>query len=553
MANALQIGVAGLNAHNQLLNVVGNNIANVNTVAYKGRQVVFSDLFYQTLRSSSGGASGGGGVNASQVGSGARVSQINLNTTQGNLESTGDSLSMAIDGQGFFVVKTPSGPLYTRAGAFGVDQNGYLVDPATGYLVQRFGSVGEPSGQSLGFQVPGDNSIRVPYGTVIPGKATETANIKGNLPANATGPLAQTLQTSDPLTASGSPATSATLLSNLDINTINYVNGDSIVISGTDANGAAISTTLAVDGTTTVGDLVNSINAAFNGATASLGADGRLQLQADNTGPAYLSLAFRDSTGNTGGSNFNDARMLVSTVGKDADVVRGTIEIFDGRGAPHNLQLAFECQADGTWNLSASLPSTEGTIIDGQVDGICFNDDGSFGIVQGSGVAGPTLSIQFNGQSSPQELTLTFGTSGKFDGLSSVSGEALLTGVQDGFGSGSLIAVRVDGDGVLQGIGSNGVAISLAQLAIASFQNEGGLEAQGQSYFSESRNSGSAVIGTASAGGRGLIRSGELEQSNVDLAYEFTRLIVAQRGFSANARTITVADAVLRELTNLIQ
>lgn len=553
MANALQIGVAGLSAHNQLLNVVGNNIANVNTVAYKGRQVVFSDLFYQTLRSSSGGASGGGGVNSSQIGSGSRVSQININTTQGNLEATGDSLNVGIDGQGYFVVRTPAGPLYTRAGAFGVDQNGYLVDPATGYLVQRFGSVGEPSGSSLGFQVPGDSNIRIPYGTVIPGKSTASANIKGNLPSNATGPLAQALQTTDPLTASGSPATAATLLSSLDINSIGYVNGDSLMITGTDANGAAISTTLAVDGTTTVGNLVSAINAAFNGATATLGADGRLQLEADNTGPAYLSLTLRDATNNTGSSNFNDLRMVVSTVGKDADVVRGTVQVFDGRGMAHNLQLAFECQSDGTWNLSSTLPGSEGTVIDGQVGGLCFNDDGSFSIVKGTGIDGPTIAIQFAGQSSPQEISLTFGTSSKFDGLTSVSGEALLTGVQDGFGSGSLVAVRVDGDGVLQGVASNGVAIPLAQLAIASFQNEGGLEAEGQSYYSESRNSGGAVIGTASAGGRGLIRSGELEQSNVDLAYEFTRLIVAQRGFSANARTITVADAVLRELTNLIQ
>jgi flagellar hook protein FlgE len=554
MANALQTGVAGLNTHNQLLNVVGNNIANVNTVAYKGRRVTFSDLFYQTLRSSSGTTTGGmGGVNPSQIGSGSRVSQIALNTSQGNFEATGDPLSVAIDGQGFFVVQSPSGPLYTRAGAFGVDESGYLVDPATGYLVQRFGSVGEETGTGIAFQTTGDNSIRIPFGAVIPGRATTQVQIKGNLPSTATGPVAQTLRSTDPFTASGSPADASTLLNDLDINLVDYVSGDTLSITGTDSNGAPVLVSLSVDGTTTLGDLVNAINGAFSGATASLDSAGRLILQSNDTGPSFLSLSLRDGLGNTGGSNLSGARMIVTAVGKDADVIRGTVQVFDGRGTPYNLQLTFEAQSDGSWDLTATLPASAGTIIDGEVRGIRFNDDGSFGLVTGTGLGGPTMTIQFSGQSLPQELLLSFGSPGLFDGLTSVSSEALLTGSQDGFGAGSLTTVRIDSDGTILGIATNGVAMPLAQLAVASFQNEAGLESRGQNYFAESRNSGSVVLGTASAGGRGSIRSGELEQSNVDLAYEFTRLIVAQRGFSANARTITVADAILRELTSLIQ
>lgn len=554
MANALQTGVAGLNTHNQLLNVVGNNIANVNTVGYKGRRVTFSDLFYQTLRSSSGTTTAGvGGVNPSQVGSGSRVSQIALNTSQGNFEATGDPLSVAIDGQGFFVVQSPSGPLYTRAGAFGVDENGLLVDPATGYLVQRFGSVGEETGIGIAFQTTGDNNIRIPLGAVIPGKETTLVQIKGNLPSTATGPLAQTLQTTEPFTVGGSPAAASTLLNDLDMNLVDYVSGDTLSITGTDSNGAPVLVSLSVDGTTTLGDLVSAINSAFSGATATLDSAGRLILQADSTGPSFLSLSLRDGVGNTGGSNFSGARMIVTTVGKNADVIRGTVQVFDARGTAYNLQLTFEAQSDGTWDLTTNLPAAAGTIIDGEVRGIRFNDDGSFGLVTGTGLGGPTVTVQFAGQSLPQEMTLSFGSPGSFDGLTSVNTEALLTGSQDGFGAGSLTTVRVDNDGTILGIATNGVAIPLAQLAVASFQNEAGLESQGQNYFAESRNSGSVVLGTASAGGRGSIRSGELEQSNVDLAYEFTRLIVAQRGFSANARTITVADAILRELTSLIQ
>lgn len=554
MANALQTGVAGLNSHNQLLNVVGNNIANVNTVAYRGSRVVFSDLFYQTMRSSSGATPGGaGGVNPSQVGSGSRVSQITLNTTQGNFEATGDPLNVALDGQGYFVVQSPTGPLYTRAGAFGVDGNGYLVDPATGHYVQRFGTVGEFNGIDVAFQTAGDTNIRIPFGAVIPGKASTQVAINGNLPSTATGALAQTLKTSDPLTVGGVPATAATLLNNLDINLVDYIAGDTLSITGTDANGAPVLTNFAVNATTTVGDLIAAVSAAFGGATASLDSAGRLQLQADATGPSFLSLSLRDGLGNTGSSNLNPARMVVTSVGKDADVIRGTTQVFDGRGTAYNVQLEFERQTDGTWNLTANIPASSGAVIDGQVNGIRFNDDGSFGLVTGTGIGGPTLTFHFSGQSLPQEILLTFGNPGSFDGLTSVDTAALLNGVQDGFGAGLLTSVRIDSDGTLQGIASNGVAIPLAQLAIASFQNEAGLEARGQNYFAESRNSGTVILGNASAGGRGSVRSGELEQSNVDLAYEFTRLIVAQRGFSANARTITVADAILRELTNLIQ
>jgi flagellar hook protein FlgE len=553
MANALQTGVSGLNSHSQLLDVIGNNIANINTTGYKAKRAVFSDLLYQTLRSGTGGTPGSiGGSNPSQVGSGSRVSQIAVNTTQGNFESTSDPLNVAIDGDGMFVVQSPLGPLYTRAGAFGIDESGILVDPGTGYRVQRFGSLGDPNGTGPAFQVPGSNDIRIPLGAIVAGKATTAASISGNLPSSSRGALAQALQTVDPLTAGGTPVTATTLLNQLDLNTVDYVAGDALTISGTDSDGSPVLLTVPVGPTTTMGDVVNAINSAYSSATASLDANGRLHLTADATGPSFLSFALNDDVGNTGSTSFQNSGMIVSQQGKDADV-RGEFQVFDSRGAGHNVQLAFEKQVDGTWNLTASMPNGAGTIIDGQVNGIRFTDDGKFALVSGSGVGTAALTMQFAGQSSPQTINLTFGTPGTYDGLTNVATEAILTSDQDGYGVGSLLTVQIDGDGVIRGIASNGVQVPLAQLAIASFPNQGGLEARGQSYMAASVNSGSVVLGAASAGGRGSVVSRQLEQSNVDLAYEFTRLIVAQRGFSANARTITVADEILRELTGLVQ
>ena len=123
----------------------------------------------------------------------------------------------------------------------------------------------------------------------------------------------------------------------------------------------------------------------------------------------------------------------------------------------------------------------------------------------------------------------------------------------DGFEAGSLSSVAVSADGVINGIASNGRIVPIAQLALATFSNEKGLEAAGDAYYLPSPNSGQPQIAGAQSGGRGLVTSGNLESSNVDIAFEFTRLIVAQRGFSANARTITVSDEVLEELTGIIR
>jgi flagellar hook protein FlgE len=150
-------------------------------------------------------------------------------------------------------------------------------------------------------------------------------------------------------------------------------------------------------------------------------------------------------------------------------------------------------------------------------------------------------------------MEVGLGTLGLVDGLSEIGSGQELSFTADGYGPGELASVQIDPDGTLIGIGSNGVRFELAQLAIAAFRNPDGLIQSGSSYYEQSLASGSPEIGTALSGDRGAIRAGQLEGSNVDLALEFTRLLVAQRGFSANARTITVTDEVLEELTNIIR
>ncbi len=555
MANSLLTGISGLRGHQKMLEVVGNNLANLNTTAYKTSRTLFSDLMYEVQRGTSSSSSGLlGSVNSVQIGTGSRLSQVDLNFAQGNLESTGNDMDLALDGGGFFVASSGERTYFTRAGAFSLDESGYLSDPSTGYLVRRFGPTGEPNGELPAFQTPGDDRIYVPKGVSIPGQVSTEMQIKGNLSSTSTGPVAQEVMTSTPLLAAGLPATLTTLLSDLDSNTVNYVAGDKILISGRRTDGSNPTVTeLLLTPTSTVADLIAALNSSFSGSTVTLDGLGNIVGTADATGPSFLSMSFSDGPTNAGRSDFEDHEIILTRTGKNADSVFQSVEVFDESGAGHTIGLTMTKQADQSWTLVASVSPTEGTILDSLVEGISFQPDGSFAQVTGSGVGDSNITVQFRGQPASQTLSLRFGTPAQFDGLTALGQASRLQLTPDGFPPGELSEVQIDTDGKVFGLASNGLKIPLAQMAIASFRNPDGLVAIGNNYFTSSLASGNPDIGTALSGSRGALRAGQLEGSNVDLALEFTRLIIAQRGFSANARTITVTDEILQELTSIIR
>jgi flagellar hook protein FlgE len=568
MANALLTGVDGLKVHQQMLDVVGNNLANLNTTGFKEQRARFSDLVYETLSQATSSTSQKvGGTNPLQVGLGVKLAAIDTDLSQGSLEATNGDFDMAIEGAGFFVVNNGVTDLYTRAGGFAVDENNFLVDPATGFHVQRFGTVGEGTATTPAFQTPNDTSIKIPFGTGLPGQVTKTVTLQGNLSANAVGPQAQVLTSAQPFLdkslPGNPPATGATLLNNLTINGVPYVNGDQIRITGTTTTGAPVNALMNVGPATTMNDLVNFINGQFGpGATATLApppasaAPGSLVLTANATGPSQLSMAIGDRTAppDTGSSSWSSTAMQVTTVGKDGDTVTTAIQIYDQQGTPHDLSLTFTKVANDVWNLTGTIPSADGTVIDGQVNGITFNDNGSFSQVSGSGVGDPFMTFQFNGISVPQTIGFNFGSQNGFNGLTQFGGSSSASATnQDGFAAGYLTSVSVSKGGVIDGVFTNGQTLPIAQLAIASFTNPAGLNRQGDNFYSLSTKSGVPLIGGGLTGGRGQVQQGTLEASNVDVALEFTRLIIAQRGFEVNARTITTADQVLQDLTNIIR
>lgn len=388
MLRSLYSGISGLRAHQTMLDVTGNNIANVNTQGFKSSSVQFQDTLSQLTKGASAPQTGDGGTNAAQVGLGVQVAGISTNFAQGSSQATGKSTDLLISGDGFFVTKQGGNTLYTRAGALNADAQGRLVTPDGGIL-QGWTAAADgivPAGGPVG-------DITLSAQTLAPAVATTGATASGNLPQE---------------TAAGAAA-------------------------------------------------------------------------------------------------------LVCDV-----------KVYDANGNVTSVPVSFTRTAAG-WTATGDA---------GSFAALTFTD--------GRQAAGSGASVTVGGV--PVDLSTVTG----FAGLSTVTAKS-----NDGRAAGTLETFSVSKDGTIVGSFSNGVTEPVGRIALATFTNPGGLEKAGNSSYKVSSNSGAATVGAAGSAGIGTLASGALEMSNVDLSQEFTNLIVAQRGFQANARIITTSDEVLQELTNL--
>ncbi len=233
-----------------------------------------------------------------------------------------------------------------------------------------------------------------------------------------------------------------------------------------------------------------------------------------------------------------------------------SIDVFDSLGSKHTITYSFRKESQTTWSWSATVPSPAdiGGIAPNQniYQGgtVVFNSDGSL-----SSVNPQSLSVTWNNGSTPnQQLNLAFGTPGQFDGLTSFDQKSATSLIsQDGYTGGDLNGIRIDQNGVLIGSFTNGRSLGLAQIAMAKFANNEGLMADGGNLFIASANSGDPTVGAPASGGRGAVFSSALEMSNVDLSKSLTELIVIQRGYQANSKTITTSDQMLQILLGLKQ
>jgi flagellar hook protein FlgE len=558
MSSALSAAVSGLKAHQTMLDVAGNNLANVNTTAYKSSSVTFAELLSQNIRGASGPAGNLGGTNPLQTGSGVEVSGIARNQTQGNIVSTGQDLDVAIDGEGFFVLSNGRQSVYTRAGSFATDADNTLVDPATGYKVLQL-----------------DNSpIQIPWGTAMPASATTEIVMNGNLRSSADSNQAtynKIISNAAFTTNSGAnSANSSTSLSDLDQwgpgGSTGFESGK-ILISGIKEDGTTFENEEITWGPDArMGDILDKISALFNNSTATLDSSGHIVLTALDKGYNQANITGMSYVPGAGEMLSLPTYFNYSTVGGN-DSKNFSITVFDSMGEQHVLTGVFvKTDTPNTWDLVITSVSGEtepswdnydiinDSSLNRRISGIEFNPDGSLKGLN-SPAESTTFSVRFDNNPTPQEITLNLGTEGEFTGLTQFSGQSSTAGAltQDGYESGSLSSVNIDQNGTVIGMFTNGVKIDIAQLQLAVFSNANGLESVGNGYFLPTANSGDATVTIAGTNGAGTIRGQSLEESNVDMATEFVTLMQAQNGYQANARTIRVATDILRELTNLIR
>lgn len=455
MMRSLFSGVAGLKNHQTRMDVIGNNISNVNTYGFKTSRVSFQDMLSQTMAGAAKPEENKGGVNPKQVGLGMTVASIDRIFTQGSLQTTGNQTDLAISGDGFFVVADGDKKYYTRSGAFALDRDGTLVNPANGLKVQGWMATTDANGIKQVKSNGQTEDLVIPvYGK---NEARETSYVRYKCNLDSKKPVL-------PQNATPQMIASAAVTTSIDV----Y----------------------------------------------------------DKLGNAHrMTMNFWHT-----GTNEWTASAAMSNV--DADM---TLDIAAGANQQN--------QANPSTRMILRF-SPEGKVIG-------VSDEATpDGINQGKLEA--MLNYRLNGDPTVRSIRLDMGTAGMIEGVTQFSSQSTTKAVeQDGFSMGYLESFGIDNSGLITGVYSNGTKQAVGQVAMAVFTNPQGLTAAGDNTYEVSNNSGMANEGAAGSAGRGKIVAGTLEMSNVDLSDQFTDMIVTQRGFQANSRTISTCDQMLQELINL--
>ena len=581
MMRSLWAGVSGLNAHQVAMDVEGNNIANVNTAGFKYSRVNFSDLLNQTSKIATAPQGELGGKNPMQVGLGSQVSSITKIFKQGSIQSTDKSTDLAISGDGFFVVSPDGGKTYnfSRNGDCVFDAKGNFVD-SNGYVVQGWDR--DPLTGQIDTTAPIKN-INVPSGLTTPANPTSNVTLKANLNS---GPLIKNKSLIYSLDSNGnnsSKEVTAGAVDKLDFSSLFNETGESLSMKDGDNfkisfDGGTSYNTLTYktsgDGTSNDGnfqttnglreELQNLAQNQNSNATVTVNDQGKFEV---TNGSSGNDLKIKTQEGSQNNQNLLDMMTpLEGTIPADGSskisqsfysaTHASSIDIFDSLGTKHTLRTSFRKLSrddnGSTWQMVLSVPNP-GEISTASpknyfVGTIKFNSDGSL-----STYAPSSISFTGNNGSKPkQTVNLKLGTANQFDGMTSFDATSNTSGIsQDGYPGGDLNGIRVDETGTLIGSFTNGRSFGLAQVSMASFANNVGLESNGGGTYIQTSNSGDPIIGQAATGKRGSIQASSLEMSNVDLSRSLTQLIVIQRGFQANSKTITTSDQMLNTLLQL--
>lgn len=505
MSSALWIGTTGLTASSKQMDVIGNNLANSNTLGFKAGNTYFASMLNQSL---SGGSSG-----TMQVGQGVAIAAVATQFGQGSFESTGNATDLAIDGEGFFILRDTEGAQYfTRAGAFHVDNEGYLVD-MTGYRVQGYNLY-------IAGQEEVETGIRLQNVQSAP-RASTTVGVGANLnDAAKAGERFNVTQTVfDSLGQAHSLA-------------VNFMRteetgawGFGTTLDGTNA-GTNSAHGVIFDAN---GNLESFYTGAFGSGPTVAGGGAITTSTINRPGQIY-----KDTTGNIvltrGATSWNQtsnggyANMVIEQTATTLSVD------LDGKGGP-----------DITFDLGAGFVdgSTITFTLDNTVTPAASDVSMAFGALSNGATIGTGNQLTWNVVGDDAPTITGYASSSVVKSLS-----------DDGYSSGVLKSLSVDKDGIVNGFFTNGQSAALGQVLLATFPDLSGLQKSGN-YFIETVRSGEALRNRPGSGGLGQTMSNSLEISNTDVAKEFINMISAQRAYQASAKVITTADTLLSVLMDI--
>lgn len=564
LQTALFSSLTGITNNSKLLAVSGNNIANVNTTAYKKSRITFETEISQRLSTGSAPTGALGGTNPSQMGLGTRMSSITRDFSTGSLQPTGVNTDMAIEGNGFFIVNIDGNTRYTRTGNFVLDRDFNLVSAAGG-LVQGFG-VDEDFNVVEGVL----QNLSIPIGVTTIAEATQNVKFAGNFNVGGDVATVGSISTSEVLysdAAATVPIVGTDALSTVfdaDGNAL-FAAGDVITVSGVTKGGAAIgtrtfeigaaNTTNSSDFGTTVDDYmaflddIFGVDTSLTSGTSTPGVTlvGGQILVESNVGEHNGIVFEASSIKNNNAVSFG----FTNTQDANGESTRTTFVAFDSLGDEVTIDLRFVLESKtstgATWRYFAD--STDDTDLDLALGTgvLSFDTEGNL-----LTVTNPSISIDRanTGAVTPLNINLQFSDPfATVTSLASSSGQSQIAAIsQDGSQIGTLEDFSVGEDGTISGVFSNGLLRNLGRIPLAVFANNNGLEEFGGSLYRPTVNSGIATVVSPGQGGSGRVIGRSLELSNVELAEEFINLISASTGFSANSRVLTTSDELIQEL-----
>ena len=569
LTSTLYSGLSGLDANGMQFEVIGNNIANVNTTGYKSRRVLFQTQFSRTLDMGTLASGQFGGTNPMQIGLGTKVAQIDTDFSMGSVSVTGINSDLAIEGDGFFILQDQTGQnTFSRNGAFTVNNQGYLVS-SEGKFTQ-------------GYQVDSDfnliqgalGNINVPLGFLTIARSTDNAVIQGNL--NSQGDVGQTgsrtLSMQLVADALGGACTNDTRLTDLrsaaDPATPLFAVGDVITIEGVRGGRTQPKATFTVTADSRLGQ--SALVGADEEFTTFL--EGALGIDKTGTAPGSPGISVLNVAGDTFlevVSNYGTQNAITlsntairvnvtdapfsswnETQAATGESVYTSFTVYDSLGTPMTVDVTFVLETanlSGTvWRFYASsADDTDINLVLGNGT-VQFDTSGQYVTSSGTNL---TVDRVDTGAVTPQAIELGLST---MTSLSAKTSEIALSS-QDGVPIGTLSGFGIGADGVVTGTFTNGLTQTLGQIALATFANPKGLLESGDTTYREGPNSGVAIITAPQQMSAGSIQAGSLELSNVDLSKEFVNLITTSTGFSANSRVITTADELMQEILQMVR